>query len=482
MRRPDGAPTVTDGARELPSPGLGPRIMLPLCVGAALNAVNSTMIATALVPISRDLGVDGAATAWLISAMYLASAIGQPVAGRLADQLGPRRVFLAGGVLVGIAGVVGALGPTFGWLVAARAVVGLGTGAAYPAAVAMIRERTGPSDRRAAARALGLLNTAALVMLTVGPPLGGVLVDTVGWRAVFAVNAPLGLFVLALGLRYLPRSGPRTRSTSVLHVVDLPGMLLFSATVSLLLVVLLGLPRPPVSAVAGLVAAFLLLILIELRINRPFLDVRMLARNRALVLAYLRVVLNFLVVYGVLFGLTPWLQEGRGLSASAAGLLLLGMSAVGSAVAPLAARGSRPMWPLLVPALGLLIGSIGLTRFDAATSIVALALVIALFGLPNGMGQVANQVVVFRAAPADQVGAATGLSRTAQYTGAMLATSITGLAYGEGVGQAGLHTLGWVFTATGVLLLAGTVGDRSLRRRVDPGEPDRGGGEATGAR
>jgi predicted MFS family arabinose efflux permease len=192
----------------------------------------------------------------------------------------------------------------------------------------------------------------------------------------------------------------------------------------------------------------------------------MLAQNRALVLAYLRVVLNFLVVYGVLFGLTPWLQEGRGLSASGAGLLLLGMSAVGTVVAPLAARGSRPLWPLLAPALGLLVGSLGLTAFGPATPVVGMAVVIGVFGLPNGMGQVANQVVVYRAAPAEQVGAATGLSRTAQYTGAMVATSVTGLAYADGVGQAGLHLLGWVFTAVGVVLLAVTVGDRSLRRRV----------------
>ncbi|RZU30843.1 MFS transporter [Blastococcus saxobsidens] len=458
---------MTDDIRDLSvrTSVLGARLLVPLCLGVTLNAVNSTMIATALVPISRDLGVDAAAVAWLISVMYLASAIGQPVAGRLADQFGARRVFLAGGVLVAIAGVLGTFGPTFGWLVAARAVVGLGTGAAYPAAVAMIRERTGPTEEESAARALGILNTASLVMLTAGPPLGGLLVDTIGWRATFAVNAPLGVLVLALGLRYLPRSLPRTRTTSAWRLVDVPGVLLFSATVSLLLVVLLQVPRPPWATLAGLVVSLVLLVLVERRVDRPFLDVRMLAQNRALVLAYLRLVLSFLAVYGVLFGLTPWLQGGRGLSASAAGLLLLGMSAVGTVVAPLAARGSRQLWPLVFTALALLAGSLALTFLDGATPVVVLAIVIGLFGLPNGMGQVANQIVVFRVAPAEQVGAATGLSRTAQYTGAMVATSVTGLAYADGVGQTGLHVLGWAFTVAGVILLAVTVGDRSLRHR-----------------
>jgi predicted MFS family arabinose efflux permease len=184
------------------------------------------------------------------------------------------------------------------------------------------------------------------------------------------------------------------------------------------------------------------------------------------VLAYLRIVLTFVVVYGVLFGLTPWLQEGRGLSASAAGLLLLAMSAVGALVAPAGARARRLLWPLLVAALGLMAGSVAVMGLDAATPIALLAVVVACFGLPNGLGQVANQVAVYRAAESRYVGAATGLSRTAQYIGAMVATSVTGLAYAEGVGTAGLHAMGLVFAIAGVLLVAATFGDRSLYRRV----------------
>jgi predicted MFS family arabinose efflux permease len=126
---------------------------------------------------------------------------------------------------------------------------------------------------------------------------------------------------------------------------------------------------------------------------------------------------------------------------------------------------------LLVPALGLLAGSLALTVLDSAAPVAVLACVVAVFGLPNGMGQVANQVVVYRAAPAEQVGAAIGLSRTAQYTGAMIATSVTGLAYAPGVTDPGLHLLGWVFSAVGLVLLVVTLADRSLRRRVDQPPP-----------
>ncbi|MGY1820892.1 MFS transporter [Geodermatophilus sp. SYSU D00079] len=464
-RRAAIAVGTSGGAAVRRTRDLSAGLLVPLCLGAVLNPVNSTMIATALSPIGREFGVGAAATSWLISVMYLASAIGQPVAGRLADQFGPRRVFLAGSLLVAVAGVVGALGPTFGWVVAARAVVGLGTGALYPAAVTMVREQADRLGIQVPARALGLLNTTGLVTLAVGPPLGGVLVDTVGWRAVFAINVPLGLLVTALALRHLPRSRRRERQVAAWRLLDLPGVALFSGAVTLMLLVLTELPRPRWYLASGLAVCVVLLVVVELRSRVPFLDVRMLGRNPALVVTYLRVALTFVVVYGVLFGFTPWLQESRGLSASTAGSVLLGMSAVGALVSLFGARGQRPLWPLLVSAVGLLAGSLAMTVLGSATPIAVLACVAAVFGLPNGMGLVANQVVVYRVAPAEQVGAATGLFRTAQYTGAMLATSITGLAYAREVGDTGLHAMGWAFIAAGFVLLVVTVADPTLRCR-----------------
>ncbi|GAB3366048.1 MFS transporter [Modestobacter lapidis] len=443
---------------------MGPRLLLPLCAGTVLNPVNSTMIATALSPIGREFAVGAGATTWLVSVMYLASAIGQPVAGRLADEFGPRRVFLGGCLLVAVGGLIGALGPTFSWLVAARAVLGLGAGAAFPAGMAMVREQADRLGESAPTRILGLLNTASLVTLTVGPPLGGVLVDTVGWRALFAVNVPLGLATTALGLLYLPRSRPRVRAVAAWRLLDLPGTLLFSGVVTLLLIVLTALPRPPWLLFPALILCMFGFVLVELRATRPFLDVRMLAANPPLVVTYLRVLLTFLVVYGVLFGLTPWLQEGRGLSASVAGLILLGMFAAGTVASlfgmrgrttVVAAAGSRPGRARRRPGTGR-------RRRDHAGR--RLGLRGGVFGLPNGMGQVANQIMVYRAAPAEQLGTATGLTRTAQYVGAMVATSVVGLSYADGVADPGLHILAWAFSGVGVLLVAITLVDRGLRR------------------
>ncbi|HET6633866.1 MAG TPA: MFS transporter, partial [Streptomyces sp.] len=119
----------------------GARLMTPLLLGAVLNPVNSTMIATALVAIGRAFHVGAADTAWLVGALYLASAVAQPAMGRLADLFGPRRVLLTGLLAVTAAGVVGTLAPAFGWVIGARVLLGVGTAAAYPCAMAVLRTR-----------------------------------------------------------------------------------------------------------------------------------------------------------------------------------------------------------------------------------------------------------------------------------------------------------------------------------------------------
>ncbi|MDX6331538.1 MAG: hypothetical protein QOI83_3921, partial [Streptomycetaceae bacterium] len=113
----------------------------PLYVGAALNPINSSLIATALVPIATALHVSVGSTTVLVSSLYLASAIAQPTAGKLAEEFGPRRVFLTGILLVLLGGLLGGFGQNMDMLIAARVLVGVGTSAGYPSAMILIRRR-----------------------------------------------------------------------------------------------------------------------------------------------------------------------------------------------------------------------------------------------------------------------------------------------------------------------------------------------------
>src|SRR5437879_4910240 len=130
------------------------RLLAPMMLGAILNPVNSSIIAVSLVPIGAAFGAPPSQTAWLISALYLATAIGQPVVGRLIDLYGPRRLFLIGTCLTGTAGIVGALAPSLGVLIAARVLLGFGTCAGYPAAMFLIRSEARRTGRTSPAGVL----------------------------------------------------------------------------------------------------------------------------------------------------------------------------------------------------------------------------------------------------------------------------------------------------------------------------------------
>jgi MFS family permease len=217
--------------------GFDRRLIAPMVLGAVLNPVNSSMIAVALVPIGVAFHALPAQTAWLVSALYLATATGQPVVGRLVDRYGPRRLYLIGTALVGVAGTLGLLAPSLGALVAARVLLGLGTCAGYPAAMYLIRSEAKRTGVDSPGGVLTALAVSAQTIAVVGPTLGGLLIGAGGWRTIFAVNIPLAVACLVLGALRLPRDaapeGPRSP-------LDYLGITLFAGTLTALMVFLMS--------------------------------------------------------------------------------------------------------------------------------------------------------------------------------------------------------------------------------------------------
>ena len=152
----------------------------PLVLGSVLNPINSTMLATALVPIAESLGSDIAATGWLIAALYLTTAVAQPTLGRMVDLLGARRVFLASLGLVAAAGLCGQFASTLAGLVAVRILLGVGTSGAYPAAMRILRERGEATGSKPPRFVFGVMTLSAFSTTAVGPVIGGLLVSAFG--------------------------------------------------------------------------------------------------------------------------------------------------------------------------------------------------------------------------------------------------------------------------------------------------------------
>jgi MFS family permease len=434
-----------------------PALVGTILIGTLLNPLNSSMIAVALVRLRDDFAVTLATASWLVSAFYLAAAVGQPLMGRLADLLGPRRIFCAGWVLVGLTGALAPLAPSFGWLVFARVAQAVGTSAAFPAGLALIRRSArGPSASPPAA-ALAALAIAASVSAALGPVLGGVLVDAAGWQAIFLVNTALSMIGLPLAVRFLPPDPPVAGGLApALRGVDWPGAALFAATLAGTLGFLISLASgalwvlPPVVAVCavGLVRR-------ERRTATPIVDLAV-AGDRRIAAVFAQYAAVNVVFYAAFFGLPQWLEEVRHYAPGDAGLLLLPVAGLGVLAAPVASRlitrsGPRP--PLVIGAVALTAGAALMLTLEDHTALGGILLVSAMLGIPNGFNNLGLQAALYERAPAEHTGAAGGLFQTARYLGAILATALIGALFGERASSSGLHEIAVVCVVIAACLI-----------------------------
>ncbi|MFE1962754.1 MFS transporter [Streptomyces sp. NPDC059479] len=479
----------TEGRGGTATAGFDRRLLPPMMLGSVLNPINSTIIAVTLVPIGDALGVPPSQTAWLVSALYLATALGQPVVGRLIDIFGPRRLFLVSTSLVGVAGVVGTLAPNMGVLIASRVLLGFGTCAGYPAAMALLRSearRTGQDSPGGVLTALAVANQTIAVL---GPLLGGLLIGLGGWRATFALNVPLAVTALLLGLLRLPKEagtgakegGAKEGGTGAKEArtgespqrgrraaqLDLPGMALFAVMLVSLLLFLMNLHLRDWYLLVIAAAASAAFAARELRAATPFIDLRMLGGNTPLLVTYGRALVAYVVAYSFLYGFTQWTEEGFGLSPFHAGLVQIPMFLVAIGVSIVSGRRKGVRGKLLVGALGQVVACAVMLTLTGDSPVWMLILVALIFGVPQGLNSLALQNSVYFQADPERTASSAGLLRTFAYIGSMVASSTTAASFGQRADTGGMHHLAWIMLGAGVLYLLLTVFDRTLGHAKD---------------
>lgn len=451
--RPASRPATVPTGADVPR-----RVVGALVLGTLLNPLNSSMIAVALVQIQHEFDVGVVDASWLISSFYLTSAVAQAVAGRLADRLGARRVYCAGLVLVGLAGGLAPLSPSFGWVVAWRVVLALGASACFPAALAILRHVAGgqPPPRTLAAVTVAGSTSAAL-----GPVLGGGLIALAGWEAIFVVNVAVLAVGLPLALRWLPRDGQRLDGLdagAVRRLADVPGVVLFSGMLAGALGLLLSLDEAPAWWLAPVAAVCAVgFVARELRHPEPIVDLRALAANRALVAVCAQYGAVNVAFYGIYFTLPLWLEGARGQTPGEAGLLMVPMAVTGVLVTPLAARVLRRAGirtTLVTGSAALLAGTLLLAVVGDGTPVVALVAVGVVLGLPNGFNNLGLQSALYASAPREMIGAAAGIFQTARFVGAVLSTALIGLVFASGIDSPGLHAIALALAAVAAATLA----------------------------
>ncbi len=435
------------------------------CMSLLIVGLDNTIVNVALPSIKRDLHASISGLQWTIDAYLLVLASLLMLSGSTADRLGRRRVFQTGLAVFTAGSLLCSVAPSLGGLVAFRAVQAVGGSMLNPVAMSIIVNTfTEPSQR---ARAIGVWGGVIGISMALGPIVGGALIGTVGWRAIFWVNVPVGLAAIGLTALFVPESrAPRPRK------LDPVGQLLMIITLTALTYGIIEGPRAGwgsaliVGCFAAAAGGLACLIRYELRRDEPLIEVRFF-RSVPFAGATLIAICAMAAMGGFLFLNSLYLQDVRGYSALHAGLLLVPMALMMLVFAPLSGRvvGSRgPRLPLIVAGAGIMLAGAGLTMLADQTALAWLIVTYVLFGVGAG---VVNPPITNNAVsgmPRSQAGVAAAVASTSRQIGQLLGVAVVGSAVTARIHgplaaslAAASHVGWWIVAGCGAAVLAGGI-------------------------
>ena len=386
----------------------------------------------ALPAIGREMALSAVALSWVATAYLLSAAVFLVPFGKLADIHGRKRVFVSGLVVLTATSALCALAPSFPLLLAGRVAQGIGGGMIFGTSVALLTSIFPPGRR---GLALGVNVAAVYLGLSLGPPLGGLLTQQLGWRSVFLANVVLGAGAAALatwGLRGEWKESPGDR-------LDASGAVLYGVG---LCVLMYGLGRLPAPGGAGLVVLGLVLLAAFVAWERmaayPLLDMALFAENRVFAFSNLAALINYAATFAVGFLLSLYFQSVRGLSAQATGALLAAQPLVQAGLSPLAGRLSDRVDPRLVASsgMGLIAGGLALLAFvGPATPAGFVVGCLVLLGAGFGLFSSPNTNAVMASVERRSYGVASATLATMRLVGQMLSMGLASLVLAVFVGR-----------------------------------------------
>ncbi|MFG2820334.1 MFS transporter [Kitasatospora sp. NPDC048365] len=430
------------------------------CLSLFIVGLDNTVVNVALPAIQQDLHAPTSGLQWIIDAYTLVLASLLMLSGSVADRIGRRRVFRAGLLLFVLGSLLCSLAPGLGWLIAFRALQAVGGSMLNPVAMSIITNTF--TDKRERAQAIGVWGGVIGISMALGPLIGGFLVDSAGWPAVFLINIPVGLGAFALTFRYVPESrAPRPRRLDPVGQL-LMVVMLGCGTAAIIEGPGYGWTSPVILTLAALAGAALVCFPFwERRTAEPLIDPRFF-HSVPFTGATLTAVCAFASLGGFLFLNTLYLQNVRHYSPVEAGLWTLPMAGLTLVAAPVSGRivGLRgPRLPLVVAGLAMAASGLLLTRLTVDASAALLIAAYALFGLGFGLvnAPITNSAV--SGMPLAQAGVAAAVASTSRQIGqslgvAVIGTAVTTAVVGTVDFTTATHIGWWIITALGLAVLA----------------------------
>ena len=405
--------------------------------------MDQSLIAVAVPHIRDNLGASVNQVVWVQAIYLLMFAAPLLVTGRLGDRFGQRNVYLVGMAIFIVAALACALVPSIEWLIAMRAVQGLGASLLNPQPLSIIN-RIFPKDRRGAA--MGVWSAVAGSSGLVGPVIGGLIVGSLGWRPVFLLYVPLGLVSLFLVARWVPTLPTGARRIDLISVV---------ASLVAVFAVVFTLQQGPEEGwpgwLWGVLAVGVLAFVVFLRLQRtatsrgtealvPF----ELFAHRNFALGVAAVATLGFTVYAVNLPIMLYLQTGAGLSSEVAGLMLVPSSVISILLAPVVGRLADKLHPGVISRIGFgsMIAAMALfaVLMRGGTSPGWLLVPMLLLGAANAMCWSSNSAISMRQLPPHLVGAGSGVYNTSRQVGAAVGMAALGAVMQVGVASTDFAT------------------------------------------
>jgi EmrB/QacA subfamily drug resistance transporter len=408
------------------------RVLGAVLIGIFLAALDQMVVGTALPKIVTDLGGNQLYT-WAVTAYLLTATISGPLYGKLSDLFGRRPIFLVGIGVFLIGSTLAGLSQEMWHLIAARGIQGLGAGALFPIALAVIGDLFAPSER---GRYQGLFGAVFGVSILIGPAIGGLLTDTIGWPWVFFVNLPVGAFVMAMVWRFLPTYHPDIERPKI----DYLGAALFTAA---LVPILVGLTNKQGAdwtdfSVGGFIAIGaligLLFVWVESRADEPIVPLS-LFRIRAFAISVAAFFLAAFAFFATVVFLPRWFQVVNGSSATESGYqllpLLAGLIVSATVSGIIVSKTGRYRWLIFGALIAVAVGSFLLTYLRTDTPIPLLWLWMLVAGLGVGPTFAVFTLIVQNSVPVERMGTATSALTFFQQVGGTVGLAITGTIFGS---------------------------------------------------
>ena len=415
----------------------------------------------ALPVMAKELSMTALTLSWVASSFILAAAITLVPLGRLADIYGRKKIFLYGAVIFTASSFLCTWSPTSTFLIFVRVIQGVGGAMIFSTGTAMLISAYPPQER---GEILGINIAAVYIGLTIGPFIGGLLTEHLGWRYIFLFTSLLGIVVIFLIAFMVKEEWKGAQEEGF----DFTGSLLYAVA---LFAVMYGFSLLPAWSAGGLigfgVVCLVFFIRQQLGTPYPLLDLRLFVDNKVFAFSNLAALINYCATFAVTFLLSLYLQHIKALTPSQTGIILIAEPAMQALFSPLAGRLSDRFEPRIIASIGMalnVIGLIPLMFIHSDTSIHYIVLCLIVFGIGFALFSSPNVNATMSAVENKYYGVASATLSTMRLVGQMFSMGITMLVFAVLLGnhplaQAGnpllLQSIQIIFFILSILCCAG---------------------------